>query len=87
MAVADQPGELVVAWQVDVVVDGAGRDCLQRHAVVAEGRHVDGHTRRVTEGLQRLRVDVVGPVEDLEGSVAFRLQATRDGPVVPADGP
>ena len=82
-----QPADLVVAGEVDVVVDAAAADLGDRLVGVVEGRDLHLDAVLFLERLDRVRARVVGIGVELQRRALLRREAVFDGLVVVGDVP
>ncbi len=82
-----QPADLVVAREVDVVVDAAAADLGDRLVGVVERRDLDLDAVLVLERLHRVGADVVGVGVELERRALLRREPVGDRLVVVGDVP
>ena len=78
----DQPADLVVAREVDVIVDVATADLGDGLVGVVERRHLNLGGVLLLERLDRVGCDVVGVAVELKGGALLRSQPVGNGLVV-----
>ena len=83
----DEPADLVVAREVDVVIDIAAADLGDGLVGVVEGRHLDLGLVLVLERLDRVRGDVVGVAVELQRGALLGRETVGDRLVVRRDVP